>query len=169
MDLNKRNLKRVSSVFLMVLWMGLIFYFSSQSGEVSGEQSDMLKETLENNIPYLGNIFEGMGSYWIVTYILRKTAHMFLYFVLTTISYIVMNFKYEDFNKSVKKAVAISIIYAATDEIHQLYVPGRSGALSDVWIDSIGVFLSVIMISLIKLFKLKIRKKRVCNKKIVMK
>ena len=34
-----------------------------------------------------------------------------------------------------------AILYAISDEIHQLFVVGRSGSPKDVLIDSIGVFL----------------------------
>jgi len=34
-------------------------------------------------------------------------------------------------------------LYAVTDEIHQLFVPGRSGELRDVMIDSIAALVGV--------------------------
>ena len=33
----------------------------------------------------------------------------------------------------------MTVCYAATDEFHQLFVPGRAGMVTDVLIDSIGV------------------------------
>lgn len=38
------------------------------------------------------------------------------------------------------------VLYAITDEIHQLYVPGRSGKWQDVLIDSIGIFLGIFVL-----------------------
>ena len=38
---------------------------------------------------------------------------------------------------------AIAAAYAATDEFHQLFVPGRSGQLSDVILDSAGALAGV--------------------------
>jgi len=35
------------------------------------------------------------------------------------------------------------IIYAITDEVHQLFISGRSGRVEDVIIDSIGVLTGV--------------------------
>ncbi|UYJ41604.1 MAG: VanZ family protein [Lachnospiraceae bacterium] len=32
----------------------------------------------------------------------------------------------------------IAVLYACTDEYHQLFVPGRSGQLRDVMIDAVG-------------------------------
>ena len=36
------------------------------------------------------------------------------------------------------KAILVVIVYAASDEIHQLFVPSREGTLRDVIIDTIG-------------------------------
>jgi len=51
------------------------------------------------------------------------------------------------YTMSAKKQVLFSggmgIIYAITDEIHQLFVPGRSGKLEDVLIDTIGVWIGI--------------------------
>ncbi len=50
--------------------------------------------------------------------------------------------------------------YAATDEIHQLFVPGRSGQLSDVLLDSAGVMAGIIIVLLlIRMVNLRINRK----------
>jgi VanZ family protein len=36
-------------------------------------------------------------------------------------------------------AIAIAVVYAATDELHQMFVPGRSAQLSDLVADALGV------------------------------
>ena len=33
----------------------------------------------------------------------------------------------------------LAVLYAASDEFHQTFVPGRNGRLSDVFVDSLGV------------------------------
>jgi VanZ family protein len=43
-------------------------------------------------------------------------------------------------------AVLISVIYAILDELHQLFVPGRNSSLNDFMTDSIGIFLSAIIV-----------------------
>ncbi|MFC1638541.1 VanZ family protein, partial [Patescibacteria group bacterium] len=42
-------------------------------------------------------------------------------------------------------ALVFSFAYAVSDEIHQLFVPGRDGKLSDVGIDLIGIVLMVVI------------------------
>ena len=41
-------------------------------------------------------------------------------------------------------ALAITIAYAATDELHQLFVPGRSADVFDLFADAIGASLGLI-------------------------
>ena len=50
-------------------------------------------------------------------------------------------------------AFAIAVAYAVSDEIHQLFVPGRAGMLKDVLIDSSGAIVGVVVFSLMVLEK----------------
>ncbi len=52
-------------------------------------------------------------------------------------------------------AVIIAVLYGVSDEVHQLFVPGRHFAFSDIMVDSCGILLS----SLIYAVSLKYRKK----------
>ena len=54
----------------------------------------------------------------------------------------------KDRKKAVLMAQLISTGYASTDEIHQMFVPGREGKVFDVMIDSCGAFCGI-MVSLI--------------------
>ena len=42
-------------------------------------------------------------------------------------------------------AWVVGTLYAASDEIHQLFVPGRSGQLRDVLLDSAGVAAGILL------------------------
>ncbi len=44
-------------------------------------------------------------------------------------------------------AVAIALTYAASDEFHQSFVPGRSGSPLDVLIDAVGIAVAAALIS----------------------
>ena len=52
----------------------------------------------------------------------------------------------------------IVIGYACTDEFHQLFVPGRSGQITDVMIDTLGGSIGVLIISVITLIKKLLKK-----------
>ena len=42
-------------------------------------------------------------------------------------------------------ALAAGAIYAALDEYHQRFVPGRSGEIKDVLIDACGLLLGIVL------------------------
>lgn len=48
-------------------------------------------------------------------------------------------------NRRFPLAFGIAVLYAAADEFHQRFVPGRSGQLRDVCIDGAGALLGVLM------------------------
>lgn len=87
--------------------------------------------------------------------IARKTAHFTLYFLLglTFISFL------KEFNIDDQKKIIYSIIfvflYACSDEIHQLFINGRSAEILDVLIDTIGGTIS----TLISMKRFKVRRR----------
>lgn len=46
-------------------------------------------------------------------------------------------------------SLIIGIVYASSDEIHQCFTPGRGPLLTDVIIDTMGVFLGILLVMLI--------------------
>lgn len=93
---------------------------------------------------------------------IRKGAHMTEYAVLG-ISILIPLILWKE-TWSYKKLVLVSILlttfYAATDEVHQLFVLGRSGQISDVLVDGTGAAIGIIFASLIYS---KIKNKRIKN------
>ena len=82
--------------------------------------------------------------------IIRKLAHYTFYAIG---GILIANCVYQ-FCSEEKRVIAISaiigIVYAASDEIHQLMVPGRSGNIKDIMIDSIGVLTGIALFLLVK-------------------
>ena len=51
-------------------------------------------------------------------------------------------------------SLILGIIYASSDEIHQMYSPGRSAKISDVYIDTLGILLGILAIMMfIEIYK----------------
>jgi VanZ family protein len=64
-----------------------------------------------------------------------------------------MNALYVSNIKKIKLALFLSVMYAFLDEWHQSFIPGRSAELRDVFIDSIGSFLGIMVyILILKIF-----------------
>lgn len=131
--------RRVIAAALALIWMCVIFAFSAQESEESAEVS----ETFSNQIVSAAGKFfhlnlddeELRRIAEIIETPVRKAAHMTEYAVLSILLYIWL--------EKWKSAIAFSALYAASDELHQLFVPGRAGRLGDVMIDSAGAILGV--------------------------
>lgn len=113
------NFSKINLV-LVIIWMGIIFSFSSIQGD---------------GVRY-------PHSLWF--YFERKGAHVAEFFILTLL---LINLFFSRY--ATKKGVAIisaliALLYAFSDEFHQLFVFGREGKISDVGFDSLGIILAVL-------------------------
>ena len=138
-----KNKRLVLAWTLLILWMLFIFIMSSFNGVMSSNQSGSIATLIYN----IFNISDTEK----VSFIVRKCAHVSEFFIL---GILVINLvsKY-----NVKHIYLISfiicVLYASSDEFHQLFVPGRSGQVTDIFIDMIGVVLGLSIYCLIKYFK----------------
>ncbi|UCZ52894.1 VanZ family protein [Bacillus shivajii] len=128
---------KVISWVAVILWMALIFYLSHQpageSSELSSGVTALILSIIEGIVPAAVNV-----DFDIFHFYIRKGAHFAAYFVL---GLFVVNALYASGVKglrSVLVALLISVLYAASDEYHQTFIPGRSGEVSDVLIDAVG-------------------------------
>ena len=55
--------------------------------------------------------------------------------------------------------IVIGILYAISDEFHQSFSPGRTPKVTDVYIDTLGIILGVLLVILIRTFYKEIKKK----------
>ena len=128
---------------LLIAWMILIFVMSNQPAKVSDSQSiGVLDLFLKLGI----NINGVFGS--LANFVVRKCARFLEYMVLALLAFNVFKLYY-----NIKKVYIITIVlvflYACSDEIHQLFVLGREGAIRDVIIDTCGGSLLVLIRSVI--------------------
>lgn len=95
------------------LWAGVIFYFSGIPGLNTGLEHD---------------------------FIIRKLAHIAEYFILTLLLYRAVNgqFCLRGFGLFIYPAGA-SLLYAVSDELHQLFIASRQCSALDILIDALGI------------------------------
>ncbi|WP_018212348.1 VanZ family protein, partial [Desulfitobacterium hafniense] len=133
---NNLRLILIISWAAVFLWMGIIFYLSAQVAAQSDELSQGIAERL---LSVAAKAFPGLNVDDIQSnFIVRKSAHFLTYLVLSVLS---MNALRRSGIKGMQQiviAIGICVLYAISDEVHQLYVPGRSGQLKDVLLDSGG-------------------------------
>ena len=58
-------------------------------------------------------------------------------------------------NKAIIYTVIITIVYAAFDEFHQSFVPGRDASIGDLFLDTLGCIVGIYIYSIIKLASVK--------------
>tara|TARA_Y100001934_G_scaffold119354_1_gene146015 strand:- start:1801 stop:2256 length:456 start_codon:yes stop_codon:yes gene_type:complete len=125
----------------VVLWAAVIFAFSTSLG--SGSNTSRILG------PLLNFLFPGVSPESIagLRFAIRKVAHVCEYAGLAVLIWraIVKPYGFQRFwNWShAKTAFLLTALYAATDEFHQLFVPGRVGTVWDVALDSLGGLLGI--------------------------
>ena len=121
--------------------MGLIFLLSHQPGGDSGLLS---KQVLD----FFASIGLDLSS-WLgertAFLLIRKAAHFTEYFLLGTAVWWGFT-PMENRNKRALIAWTIAVLYAASDEFHQLFIPGRTGNVGDVLIDSFGAGVAILLL-----------------------
>ena len=145
--------KRIILFALVISWMILIFWFSSAGHEVSSGQS----ERVVQGVRHMTNIS-------VPEMIVRKAAHVFLYFVLGILLTLLVRTYHIRWRSVVLWAVGIACTYAATDETHQLLVGGRSGQVSDVLLDTAAACAGAVIIAGGYKFICKLHKNQKCDR-----
>lgn len=131
---------------LSICWMIFIFYMSNQPSTVSSSQSGGFINML-CNIPVIGIVAENLMKIGLDEFLIRKSAHMFLYSVLAILLYMVV--KGRSNIRDYSLVFILTALYAGTDEFHQLFIYGRSGEFRDVLVDSIGALIGLLLVFLI--------------------
>lgn len=128
--------------------MLIIFYFSSCDGDTSTNSSDTVVQCIISFMKSIPFFHFSKGEYYNLalhlSFPVRKMAHMmefgmlFLCFVLALYSFIEHGIK-----KKYWRLIAflLTVLYAVSDEFHQLFVVGREGRILDVMIDSLGALI----------------------------
>ena len=115
-----KKINKILNAWLpVVIWCGIIFYFSHQP-----------------------DLSVGLSKVW--NLVIAKSAHITEYFVLAILFLRALKINKFSGNRKIFLVAALAIIYACTDEWHQIYVLGRNASVIDVGIDSVGVFLAVL-------------------------
>ena len=143
--------KKAGAVIFWILTaavMGIIFWFSSENGDDSKEVSENLLMLI---IEYLGNIVSHN--------VLRKIAHFTEYAAL---GFCMSGAVYFTFNKNKFHIPLIPcVLYAISDEIHQYFVPERACRVFDVFVDSCGSSVGILIFLLIVFLIRKHKKQKV--------
>jgi VanZ family protein len=106
-----------------IVWSGLIFFLSSQSVLPGFEETA-----------------------W--DYIFKKSAHMFVYAVLYALTWraVRMQTHFKSTANHLLLPLILTMLYAASDELHQSTVVGRTATIRDVGYDFVGACTALILL-----------------------
>lgn len=128
----------------VILYVGFIFHNSLTPADESSRQSGKVLEIILRVVEWLGG-----DSGWITEHLIRKTAHFTEYTVLG----ILLGETLRQYQTGVAMQRIlqcwIGSVIPLVDETLQLFTEGRSGQISDVWLDMAGVFTGFFLIGMI--------------------
>lgn len=159
-----RNIIRYAFWLLSLAIMVFIFLNSAQTADQSNETSVSFTEKVLTLIwPSFDEKVEAEKQSILASlqFFVRKFAHFSVYCVLgVSCASALSTYRFKTKNKMIS-AVLICLAYAISDEVHQVFVPGRAGRVTDVLIDLAGAILGIILtLGIVALYR-KSRQKKI--------
>ncbi len=144
--------KKVIYPIVLITWMIVIFLFSNQNAIKSQSTSDQVASKIIDTVTTVlkqpitkkqkNNLIEDTRI------LVRKTAHFTLYFILGIFMYLTLD-SYS-IPKPLLYGILFCFLYAISDEIHQLFLAGRTAKIVDILIDTTGASIGNFLIYKIK-------------------
>lgn len=145
-----RKFLKWTMVFLVMI---TIFRFSSETAVQSTQTSEPI-------VSRICNLFK-ICDIETVEFFVRKAAHFSIFFVLGFCVFWAFSEYKITFLFKLASSLLFCLVYALSDEFHQMFVSGRAAMLADIFIDFSGSVVGIgACISLSKLWRIiKLRKK----------
>ncbi len=143
----KRKILTAVAWLCVAACMITIFMLSAQPAVRSSESSDTC-------IKWIYDLFGIRLS----SHFIRKTAHALEFCGLCLLFNLALGATTSKFKPLL--SFILTVLYAATDEIHQIFVDGRACRFRDVLIDSGGAAVCIVFLSIVYLIY-----KKYCNKR----
>lgn len=144
-----RKVLRILLIGLTFIWIGIIFYFSNQTGTKSSLVSrDITRYILKLFHPNYMQLSKKEQSALLksVGLIIRKLAHFAEYGLLSFFLYFVISICTKREKLINALVILIGVLFAFLDELHQYFITGRAFMLQDILIDFIGIFSMLLLI-----------------------
>lgn len=122
----------------VVVWM--VFIFSMSTGEFTAQNtSRFIEPIIRFLLPWASTL-----TIDVLHGVIRKCGHLTEYFILGLLLFRAFwgGSKEGRVTRWAALAVLVVVLYAASDEFHQWFVPGRTASPMDVGIDTVGGILA---------------------------
>lgn len=144
---------KIALLTVTILLMILIFYFSSQPADDSTKVSNHVGEFFcrlfipDFNEKPAEEQIELIAS---IDHTVRKCAHAGEYMLLGILcSTTLLVWFSKKRSLLILSGWMIAVIYAVSDEVHQIFVPGRAFMVTDILIDSAGALIGVLIVAVV--------------------
>ena len=131
----RKNVIKILFMVFVIGWMGMIFYFSHQTGV----QSSSMSSKITNKILHLFissyddlPLNEQTEIFKNASFVIRKLAHYFEYAILGLLLFLAI---YNFTNKRgivFSLSIGIGVLYAISDEVHQSFIGGRAPMVLEI-------------------------------------
>lgn len=147
-NITKHSILKALSFIPALLIMSMIFSFSSQDSGESSSLSEPVASYIIDLIDKLLNLdlteLQSTNAIEQIHTFIRKVGHFGEYLLLGVSLSLPLYTLYGIRGRRLFfSTLCFCIIFASSDEIHQLFVDGRSGSPKDVLIDSFGAFTGI--------------------------
>ena len=132
--------------WILYIVLCLIVFFIWDNSLQNGGTSDGFSLIFAKWIAPIANKLGFYGNIWALNRIIRKLAHLTEFTILGGVLYVVLR-RYIEYG-TVVKTIVVGIVIASLDEFIQLFSLGRSSQLSDVLIDTVGIFIGISVVKL---------------------
>ncbi|GAA0317264.1 VanZ family protein [Bacillus carboniphilus] len=136
-----RKLHIYGSWIIVVAWMVLIFNLSAQPAHQSNKLSKGVTGTVVETIHKVNPSTEITVDS--LNHMVRKNAHFIVYLVLGILVVMALSVSGVLGWKTIIYGLGLCVLYAISDELHQIFVPGRGAQVKDVMIDSSGALVGI--------------------------
>lgn len=139
--MKKIQTKQIISLILVIIWMIVVFIYSSQNGDESKNTSRKTAGKIIDGIEIKSELSQEHKEKLVdrLDPLIRKFAHYTIYLMGGILIINFFNTLKMKLNRMLLYSIAFGLIYASSDEIHQFFVFGRSAQITDVLIDTLGV------------------------------
>lgn len=141
--------KTIAIAVANIAWIAFIFSNSLKDRAASADQSEGAEGFLRRVLTALG--FSG-NTEAVAEIVVRKAAHIFEFFVLCLLLYLLVYRICKQYKKTCILAAVGCVCSAAVDECLQL-ISKRGASVKDVLIDSVGVVIALGLIALVRRYK----------------
>ena len=144
---------RIVLIVLIIGWMVMIFGFSAEDGDESQSLSDKITikvvHILKSDYDSMPKV-EQKEYFNKVSFVVRKIGHLGEYGMLGLLvtGFLLTFEKIRNLKKRYIYLLALlwCMAYAISDEVHQMFVNGRSAKVIDVFVDMIGGLVAAVIL-----------------------